>query len=79
MFAAPALRYDRKILMSDLFQGAEQVIALIGGRPDLLVRDSHTYLTHRHNHYYSGMIHLPGDDQRYDGLRTMLSDSIRLV
>ena len=65
--------------MSDLFKGAEQVIGFIGGKPDLLVTDSHTYFTHRHNHYYSGLIHMPGDDQRYDTLRRYLFDTIVLV
>jgi hypothetical protein len=78
-FGTTALTYDRKILMRDLFKGAPQVIDFIGGRPDLLVRDSHTYLTHRHNHYYSGMIHIPGDEARYDALRTLLFGSIELV
>lgn len=74
-----ALTYERQIAMSDLFKGAEQVITFIGGRPDLLVSDSHTYFSHRHNHYYSGMIHMPGNDARYDALRRILFANIRLV
>jgi hypothetical protein len=79
MFGVPALRYARQILMKDLFEGAEQVITFIGGQPDLMVQDSHTYFTHRHNFYYSGMIHLPGDDSAYDDLRASLSTNIKLV
>jgi hypothetical protein len=74
-----ALTYDRQILMRDLFKGAEPVIDFIGGHPDQLVRDSHIYLRHRHNHYYSGMIHPPGDEARYDTLRGVLFDAITFI
>jgi hypothetical protein len=78
-FGTSALAYDREILMCDLFKGGEQVIDFIGGKPDLLVRDSHTYLTHRHAFIYSGMIHLPGDEARHNELRSILFNSITLV
>jgi hypothetical protein len=78
-FGTSALTYDRQILMRDLFKGGEQVIDFIGGQPDLLVRDSHTYLTHRHAFIYSGMIHLPGDEVRHDELRNIIFSSISLV
>ena len=78
-FGQAALTYDRLIIMRDLFEGAESVIDFIGGRPDFLVRDSHTYFTHRHNHYYSGLLHAPGDEARYDALRRSLFESIKLV
>jgi hypothetical protein len=78
-YGVEAMTYKRQIAMSNLFKGAEQVITFIGGRPDLLVSDSHTYFTHRHNHYYSGMIHMPGNDERYDALRSILFANIRLV
>jgi len=78
-FGPGALTYDRQILMRDLFRGADAVIDFIGGRPDLLVRDSHIYLGHRHNHYYSGMIHPPGEEARYDTLRGILFDAIAFI
>ena len=78
-FGVPALKYDREIMMRDLFKGAESVIDFIGGQPDFLVRDSHTYCGHRHAHFYSGMIHPPGEASRYDTLRRMLFNSIALV
>jgi hypothetical protein len=79
VFGPGALTYDRQILMRDLFKGAEAVIDFIGGRPDLLVRDSHIYLGHRHNHYYSGMLHPPGDEARYHTLRGVLFDAITFM
>ena len=65
--------------MSDLFAGAAPVIDFIGGRPGLVVRDSHSYFGHRHNHYYSGMLHLPGDAAKYDKLRATLFELVRFV
>jgi hypothetical protein len=65
--------------MKELFEGAPQVIDFIGGRPELLVVDSHLYFQHRHNHYYSGMIHEPGNDDAYDTLRRTLLTGIRLI
>lgn len=75
----PAKIYHRTISMKDLFQGASQVIDLIGGRPDMVVADSHLYFMHRHAHFYSGMIHEPGDADRYDALRTLLFSGISLI
>jgi hypothetical protein len=79
VLGVPAKTYRRQILMKDLFEGAAQVIDFIGGRPDLLVVDSHTYFQHRHNHYYSGMLHEPGNDDKYDLVRQTLFDGIRLT
>lgn len=75
----PAKIYRRSISMRDLFEGAPQVIDFIGGSPDLVVVDSHCYFRHRHNHYYSGMIHTPGEDQIYDSLRLKLFAGIQLI
>jgi len=75
----PAKIYRRTIAMKDLFEGAPQVIDFIGGSPDLVVVDSHCYFRHRHNHYYSGMIHTPGEDQIYDSLRLKLFAGIQLI
>jgi hypothetical protein len=75
----PAKIYHRTIAMKELFEGAPQVIDFIGGRPELLVVDSHLYFQHRHNHYYSGMIHEPGNDDAYDTLRRTLLTGIRLI
>ncbi len=74
----PAKIYYRTIAMKDLFAGALQVIDLIGGSPDMIVNDSHLYFTHRHDHGYSGMIHEPGDESRYEQLRTLLFSGIHL-
>jgi hypothetical protein len=71
--------YHRTISMKELFEGAPQVIDLIGGRPDMVVADSHLYFIHRHAHFYSGMIHEPGDDDRYEALRSLLIAGITLV
>jgi hypothetical protein len=79
VLGVPARTYARVIAMRDLFDGAPQVIDFIGGTPDLKVRDSHTYFRHRHNHYYTGMLHEPGADAHYDALRAQLFDHIRLV
>jgi hypothetical protein len=78
-FGSPAKIYRRTIAMKDLFEGAPQVIDLIGGSPELVVVDSHCYFLHRHNHYYSGMLHEPGSDESYDDLRRTLFDGIHLV
>lgn len=78
-FGVEALTYEREIAMRDLFQGAPQVIDFIGGRPDLVVRDSHTYFMNRHNHCYTGMLHPSGDSARYDALRTRLFQQVELV
>ncbi len=75
----PARIYHRKIAMKDLFEGAPQVIDFIGGSPDLLVTDSHCYFRHRHNHYYSGMIHSVGSEDSYESLRQRLFAGLRLV
>jgi hypothetical protein len=79
VLGSPAKIYHRTILMKDLFEGAPQVIDFIGGSPDLLVVDSHCYFRHRHNHYYSGMIHSPGEDEDYEALRRELFACIQLV
>ncbi len=73
------LTYERVILMRDLFAGAPEIIDFIGGRPDLTVFDSHTYFRHRFNHYYTGLLHEPGDEVRYRRLRTELFAGIRLI
>jgi hypothetical protein len=75
----PARYYRRRIAMKDLFEGAPQVIDFIGGSPDLVVTDMHTYFMHRHAHYYSGLIHESEDDNRYLALRQLLFDGIRTV
>jgi hypothetical protein len=79
VLGVPARIYHRSITMKDLFEGAPQVIDFIGGSPDLLVVDSHCYFRHRHNHYYTGMIHSPGADDSYEALRQQLFAGIRLV
>ena len=79
LFGLPARTYTRPIRMRDLFDGAPQIIDFIGGAPDLLVRDSHTYFRHRHGHFYTGMLHEPGDDAKYDAIRRTLLGAIRLV
>ena len=75
----PARYYRRRIAMKDLFQGAPQVIDFIGGSPELVVTDTHTYFMHRHAHYYSGLIYESDDDNRYLALRQLLFDGIRTV
>ena len=75
----PAKIYHRVIAMKDLFEGAPQVIDLIGGSPELVVHDSHAYFLHRHNHYYSGMLHEPGEEDAYDALRQTLFAGVTLV
>jgi len=78
-FGVEALTYEREIAMRDLFQGAPDVIDFIGGRPDFMVRDSHTYFINRHTHCYTGMLHPPGDSTRYDSLRAILFRQVELV
>lgn len=78
-FGLPARGYVRQITMANLFQGAPQVIDFIGGRPDMEVRDSHVYFMHRHCHWYTGMLHEPGDEARYDTLRERLMAGIKMV
>ena len=78
ILGVPAKTYLRLITMRDLFEGAPQVIEFIGGHPDLEVTDSHIYFQHRHNHYYSGMLHEPGNDEKYNGLRKVLFDGLHL-
>jgi hypothetical protein len=75
----PGRFYRRQIAMKDLFQGAPPIIDFIGGHPELVVIDMHTYFTHDHAHYYSGLIHEPGDDNGYLALRQLLFDGIHLV
>lgn len=79
VFGVAAKTYVRVIAMKDLFAGAAQVIDFIGGKPGLVVRDSHIYFQHRQNHYYTGMLHEPGGDQEYDALRARLFTRIRLI
>lgn len=59
----------------DLFEGAPQVIDF----PGVVVVDSHCYFRHRHNHYYSGMLHNPGNDESYERLREQLFAGIQLL
>jgi hypothetical protein len=79
VFGLSAKIYHRTIAMKDLFEGAPQVIDFIGGSPEMVVVDSHCYFSHRHNHYYSGMLHSPGEDERYDELRQRLFAGIHLL
>jgi hypothetical protein len=79
VLGSPAKIYRRTITMQDLFEGAPQVIDFIGGSPDMVVVDSHCYFLHRHNHYYSGMLHSPGSDESYDDLRQQLFSGIHLI
>src|SRR4051812_23357756 len=72
VLGVPAKIYHRTITMKDLFEGAPQVIDFIGGSPEMVVVDSHCYFFHRHNHYYSGMLHSPGENEDYDNLRQQL-------
>jgi hypothetical protein len=79
LLGVDGLTYSRRILMRDLFDGAPQVIEFIGGSPDLEVRDSHTYFSHRHNHYYTGLLHADRRSAYYDRLRRQLLSTISLV
>lgn len=79
VFGIDGLTYSRRITMRDLFEGAPNIIDFIEGRPEMSVRDSHTYFRHRHAHYYTGMLHESDDDLHYDALRSCLLCSIELV
>ena len=79
VLGSPAKIYHRTIAMKDLFEGSTQVIDFIGGSPEMVVVDSHCYFRHRHNHYYSGMLHSTGEDESYDDLRQQLFAGIHLV
>jgi len=79
VLGSPAKIYRRTITMKDLFEGAPQVIDFIGGSPEMVIVDSHCYFFHRHNHYYSGMLHTPGADGSYDDLRQQLFAGIHLI
>lgn len=78
-FGTPGAGYTREINMRDLFKGGEPVIAFIGGDPDRPVRDSHYYFMHQHRHCYTGVLHLPGEEPRYDALRAVLFFGVRFV
>jgi hypothetical protein len=78
-FGITGLGYSRTIQMADLFKGAEQVIRFIGGEPDLEVQDSHFYFMHQHRHCYTGMLHIPGKETRYNSLREALFRGVRFV
>lgn len=78
-FHKPAVGYTRTITMRDLFKGGEAVIAFIGGEADRVVRDSHSYFGHRHCHCYTGVLHSPGEEARYDALRELLFDLVRFL
>jgi len=79
VFGKPGLGYSREIAMQDLFMGAPEVIKFIGGAPEMIVRDSHYYFRHRHAHAYSGLLHPPGAEQRYDALRQVLFSSVEFI
>lgn len=79
VFGKAGLGYSREIAMKDLFWGAPQVIDFIGGAPDMIVRDSHYYFRHRHGHGYSGLLHKPGEEQRYDALRQSLFSGLEFI
>lgn len=75
-----SIGYSRRIRMGELFVAAPQVIDFIGGDPDLEVADSHLYFSHRHAHFYTGMLFSADVDAgRMDGLRAELLAGIRLV
>lgn len=78
-FGIAGLGYSRTIKMADLFKGAEPVITFIGGESDRVVRDSHYYFMHHHAHCYTGVLHLPGKEARYDTLREALFRGVRFV
>lgn len=76
-FGKPAIGYARNIAMRDLFKGGEPVIGFIGGEPDRVVADSHLYFKARDACCYTGMLHPPGEDARYQALREKLFKGIR--
>lgn len=78
-FGKAGLGYTRQIKMDDLFKGGEPVISFIGGESDCIVRDSHFYFIHQHKHCYTGVLHLPGEDTRYDSLRETLFRGVHFV
>jgi hypothetical protein len=78
-FCKPGMGYTREIEMRVLFKGGETVIGFIGGDPDRTVRDSHFYFTHQHRHCYTGVVHLPGEEPRYDALRAVLFNGVKFV
>jgi len=78
-FGIAGLGYSRTIKMGDLFKGAESVITFIGGEFDRVVRDSHFYFMHQHRHCYTGLLHVPGKETRYDTLRDALFRGVRFV
>jgi hypothetical protein len=78
-FGMAAIGYNREIKMSELFKGGEPIISFIGGDPDRVVRDSHFYFMHHHRHCYTGVLHLPDNDVRYDFLRAELFRGIRFA
>ncbi len=78
-YGIAGLGYSRRISMGDLFQGGEAVIGFIGGEPGRMVRDSHFYFRHHYAHCYTGVIHLPGEEARYDALRASLFESVRFL
>lgn len=78
-FGKTALGYTREIKMGDLFKGGEPVIGFIGGEPDRVVRDSHFYFRHQHNHCYTGLLHLPGNERRYNKIREMLFSGVYFI
>ena len=78
-FGNPAQGYSRTIAIGDLFKGNESVIAFLGADPKSIARDSHYYFLHHHNHCYTGLIHLVGDEFRYDELRSILFKGVRFI
>ncbi|WP_148287788.1 hypothetical protein [Rhodopseudomonas sp. B29] len=78
-FGIAGLGYSRTIEMADLFKGGEPVIPFIGGEPGRVVRDSHLYFNHQFRHCYTGLLHLPGRETRYDALREALFRGVRFV
>ncbi len=79
IFGQEGLAYRRNIPLKKLFKGAEHLISFIGGDPNMLVRDSHNYFKYRDNYYYSGMLHLPGNNDEYKNLRAELFEGIQLI
>ena len=74
-----AIGYSRTISMADLFKGGEPVISFVGGEPGWIVRDSHYYFMHQHRHCYTGVLHHPGQERRYDSLRHEIFNEVRFV
>jgi hypothetical protein len=78
-FGIAGLGYSRTIKMADLFKGAESVITFLGGEADRVVRDSHFYFMHQHRHCYTGLLHMPGKETRYDTFREVLFRGVRFL